>query len=498
MTTHGAYGSLGSHAQGPHPTVVIRDGRAVCGETGLDAITDIVVVDGKIAALGPEATGPRASIPSDAVVIDAQGAWVLPGMIDLGVHLREPGREHDEDLRTTLQLALQGGVTTLVALPDTTPAVDGADDVLHRRAAWTMAAAKANEELRARAAESAAKAAASDPVRETSRAPGARRVSDVVAPTLIVAGALTRRREGKEPADASDMASVGVDVFSDAAFIDDNEVLRRALEYARGAGGKLAILHGPDASLARGGVVVEGEVATRLGLAGIPELADALAAFRHVEMAALVGVDVHLGPIFTGAALDVLAARASRTSPRVSAETTPWHLLFDERAHLERRYDTSLRLDPPLPTAASRDRLLQAVKAGQLAVSSGHSPVPNRTKDLEMAIAEPGASALSLTLALLCGVLEPLELARATSALPARILGLSDRGRLVAGARADLVLLRPSAMVQGGELVTPAMCGGMAPANPWLGRRTAGRIDITLVGGRVAWQRASSDEERAG
>jgi dihydroorotase len=475
-------------AHGPHPTVVIRDGRAVCGETGLDAITDIVVVDGKIAALGPQATGPRASIPPDAVVIDAHGAWVLPGMIDLGVHVREPGREHDEDLRTTLQLALQGGVTTLVALPDTTPAVDGADDVLHRRAAWAMA--RATEELRATAPHDA-----------STRGPGARRVTDVVAPTLVVAGALTRRREGKEPADASDMASVGVDVFSDAAFIDDGEVLRRSLEYARGAGGKLAILHGPDGALSRGGVIVEGEVATRLGLAGIPELADALAAFRHIELAALAGISVHLGALFSAAALDVLerarGARASTPLRTVTAEVHPWHLLLDERAHLERRYDTMLRLDPPLPTVASRERLLAAVKAGTLSVSSGHRPVPNRTKDLEMAIAEPGASALSLTLPLLCGVLSPLELARATSALPARILGLHDRGRLVAGARADLVLLRPSAMVQGGELVDAAMCGGMAPANPWLGRRTAGRIDITLVGGRVAWQRAPSDEESA-
>lgn len=449
--------------------LLIRDGRAVCGTTGLDAITDILIEDGVIAALGPEAAT-RASAPhassASIVTIDAQGDWVLPGMIDLGVHLREPGREHDEDLSTTLQLALRGGVTTLVGLPDTTPAVDGADDVLHRRAAWALAAERAG---------------LADPASR---------------PTLIVAGALTRRREGKEPADASDMASVGVDVFSDAAPIEDNEVLRRALEYARGAGAKVAILHGPDAALSRGGVLVEGDVATRLGLAGIPELADALAAFRHVEIGALAGLPVHLGAVFTGAALDVLE-RVTAPGPagpagpagQVTAEVHPWHVLLDDSAHLERRYDTLLRLDPPLPTASSRKRLLAALKAGKLALSSGHRPVPNRTKDLEMAIAEAGASALSLTLPLLCGALTPLELARATSALPARILGLADRGRLVVGARADLVLLRPSATTDGGELVDSALCGHEAPANPWLGRRTSGRVDATIVGGRVAWQR---------
>lgn len=471
----------------PRGTLVVRGGRVVCGATGLDATGDVVVLDGVIASL-PGGRGAatvaaandaaRARVPADAPIIDATGAWVLPGMIDLGVHLRDPGREHDEDLATTIASALRGGVTTLLALPDTSPAVDGADDVLHRHAAWSI---------------------------ELSKRAG-------LAPTMIVAGALTRRREGKEPSDAADMAAAGVRVFSDAAFIDDNEVLRRALEYARGAGGALALLAGPDAGLSRGGVVVEGEIATRLGLPGIPELADALAAFRHIELAALAGIDVHLGPLFTAAALDVLvAARARATAatataagvrggaaasgPAISAEVHPWHLLLDERGHLERRYDTLLRLDPPLPTAASRARLLEAVRAGELAVSSGHRPVANRTKDLEMAIAEAGASALALTLPLLCGLLTPVELARATSALPARILGLTDRGRLEAGARADLVVLRPAGegarAIEQGDVVDAALAGTKAPANPWLGRRTSGRVEATIVAGAVAYERVA-------
>ena len=416
-------------------TLLVRGGRVVCGASGLDVVGDVLVIDGRIAAL-PHASAAAADVDA---VIEASGAWVLPGMIDLGVHLRDPGREHDEDLRTTIDCALRGGVTTLVALPDTTPAVDGADDVLHRRAAWSI---------------------------EQQRRGG-------VAPTLIVAGSLTRRREGKDPSDAFDLAAVGVRVFADAAFVDDNEVLRRALEYARGAGGTLAVLTGPDAGLARGGIIVEGEVATRLGLAGI---------------------DVHLGPLFTAQALDVvMAARAlasgGPSARAISAEVHPWHLLLDESAHLERRYDTLLRLDPPLPTAASRARLLAAVRAGELAVSSGHRPVPNRTKDMEMAIAEAGASSLALTLPLLCDVLTPLQLARATSALPANILGLKDRGRLEVGARADLVVLRPATKGQG-DIVDAALAGTQAPANPWLGHRTAGHVQATVVGGDLAYERS--------
>lgn len=437
-------------------TLLVRGGRVVCGASGLDVVGDVLVIDGRIAAL-PHASAAAADVDA---VIEASGAWVLPGMIDLGVHLRDPGREHDEDLRTTIGCALRGGVTTLVALPDTTPAVDGADDVLHRRAAWSI---------------------------EQQRRGG-------VAPTLIVAGSLTRRREGKDPSDAFDLAAVGVRVFADAAFVDDNEVLRRALEYARGAGGTLAVLTGPDAGLARGGIIVEGEVATRLGLAGIPELADALAAYRHIELARLAGIDVHLGPLFTAQALDVvMAARAlasgGPSARAISAEVHPWHLLLDESAHLERRYDTLLRLDPPLPTAASRARLLAAVRAGELAVSSGHRPVPNRTKDMEMAIAEAGASSLALTLPLLCDVLTPLQLARATSALPANILGLKDRGRLEVGARADLVVLRPATKGQG-DIVDAALAGTQAPANPWLGHRTAGHVQATVVGGDLAYERS--------
>lgn len=431
--------------------VVIQGGRAVCGVSGRDAPADIHVGHGRIQAI-VDAGSP---VPQGARVVDAKGAWVLPGMIDLGVHLRDPGREHDEDLPTTLLSALRGGVTTLVALPDTTPAVDGSDDVLHRRAA-------------------------------ASRALGQSQHDGGTAPNVIVAGALTRRREGKEPADLADMAGVGVNVFGDASYVEDGEVLRRSLEYARGVGARAALLPGPAADLSRGAVVVEGAVATRLGLPGVPELADALAAWRHVELAALVGLRAHLGSLFSARALEVVDAARARGLD-VTADVQPWHLLLDERAHLERRYDTLLRLDPPLPTAASREALLSGVKRGSLVVTSGHKAVPNRTKDLEMALAEAGAASLALTLPLLCGVLSPLELARATSAGPAAILGITDRGRIEAGALADLVVLRPFASADAGDVVDASLAGARAPANPWLGRRTSGRVELTMVSGRTAY-----------
>ncbi len=436
--------------------VVIKGGRVVCGQSGRDVVADLHLAHNRIAAV-VEGGSPE---PPGARVLDAAGCWVLPGMIDLGVHLRDPGREHDEDIATTLTNALRGGVTTLVALPDTSPAVDGSDDVLHRRAAASRALGPVSSQFG-------------------------------TAPTVIVAGALTRKRDGKEPADIADMCAVGVEIFGDAAFTDDAEVLRRCLEYARGAGARLAVLPGPARDLAGGGVIVESAVSTRLGLPAVPELADALAAWRHMELSRLVGLPVHLGPLFSAAALEVFERKGASpaASLAVSAEVHPWHLLLDERAHLERRYDPLLRLDPPLPTAASRAALLDAVKRGALAVSSGHRAVPNRTKDLEFALAEAGASSLALTLPLLCGTLTPLELARATSALPAKILGLTDRGHIDVDARADLVILRRTD--DGAEVVDARLAGARAPANPWLGLPAAGRVEHTLVAGRVAYTRGA-------
>ena len=234
--------------------------------------------------------------------------------------------------------------------------------------------------------------------------------------------------------------------------------------------------------LAAGGVVVESAVSTRLGLAGVNEAAESLAVMRHVAIGAIADMRVHVGAISSGRSVDALHG--------VGAHVSPWHVLLDERAHLERRYDTSLRLDPPLPTASSRDALVRAVQAGAVAVSSGHRAVPNRTKDLEMAIAEAGASSLALTLPLLLGerVLTPLELARATSAVPARILGLDDRGKIDKGARADLVVLRADV----DDVVDARVVGSRSPANPWLGRRIKARVERTMVAGRNAFERRQS------
>ncbi len=423
--------------------LVISGGRVVCAATGTDRIADVHVAGAHVLGLHPVGT----PIPDGARHLDARERVVLPGLVDLAVHLRAPGREDDETLDVTLAAALAGGVTTLVALSDTLPPVDGADDVQQRLAA------------------------ARDAVPH--------------GPDVVVAGCLTRRREGAEIADHADMTGAGARVLTDVTAVADAEVLRRALEYARSAGARVVMLDPVDAALGKGAVATESPLSTRMGLRAVPLAAQAIGAARDRALSALTGMAVHHHAVTAPAALSPTAL-APAGGP--SASTTMWHLLFDEDALRERPYDTTLRLWPPLAPAAERKALLDLVRRGLVAVSSGHRPVPNRTKDLEFTLAEPGATGLALALPLLWGPLSPIEIAKAMSALPATILGLADRGRVEPGARADLVVVDPTAS----DVVDEALAVSRSWANPAKGMRTGARVVATVAAGRVAYQRGTT------
>lgn len=419
--------------------LVVRGGRAVSPIQKLDADVDLHVVDGRVEAI--EKAG--AAAPSGFDVVDARGAFVLPGLVDLACVVREPGRDDEETIDETLRLAAVGGFTTVLAMPATDPPVDGGDDVRHRLARGEAA----------------------------TRAGGAK---------LLAAGCLTRRRQGKELADVGDMALAGAVAFTDAPdAVEDAEVLRRAMEYAASFD-RLVIAAGPEPALSRGGVVAEGAIATRLGLAGAPPAAETIAVHRHVELARLTGARVHLGPISTARALAVVeAARADGVD--VTAEAHPWSLLLDEDLHLSRPYDPWLRLAPPLRPRADRAALVDAVKRGALLVSSGHRPTSPRCKDVEMAAAEAGGSTLSVALPLLLGRegLSAADLARAAAEGPARVLRAGG-GRIAVGAPADLVVVEAA-----DADLAPALAGARAPGGPFAGMRATARVRATLVDGRL-------------
>lgn len=417
--------------------LVISGGRVVCAATGTDRIADVHVAGAHVLGLHP----PGTPVPEGARHLDARERVVLPGLVDVAVHLRAPGREDDETLDVTLAAALAGGVTTLVALSDTLPPVDGADDVQQRLAA-------ARDAL-------------------------------LHGPDVVVAGCLTRRREGTEIADHADMTGAGARVLTDVGTVADTEVLRRSLEYAKSAGARVVMLDPIDAALGRGAVATESPLSTRMGLRAVPLAAQAIGAARDRALSALTGMAVHHHAVTTAAAVSPAGGP--------TASTTMWHLLFDEEALRDRPYDTTLRLWPPLAPAVERKALVDLVRRGLVAVSSGHRPVPNRTKDLEFSLAEPGATGLALALPLLWGALSPIEIAKAMSALPAAILGLADRGRVEPGARADLVVVDPTAT----DLVDEALAISRSWANPAKGMRTSARVVTTVAAGRVAFQRGT-------
>ncbi len=420
---------------------VLKGGRVLCPATSHDAIADVIVVGGSVDAV----QAPGGSFPAGADVIDVAGCWVMPGAIDLCTYVRAPGREEEETLSATLRGAVRGGFTTVLAMPSTRPPTDGADDVSERLAA---AAAVAG---------------------------GAR---------MLVAGCLSARREGKDLAEIGEMTKAGAVAFTDApAAIADAELLRRAMEYARGFA-RPVIANASCPQLSGRGVAAEGAVATRLGLAGVPEAAETSFVARNLEICRLTGARTHLGALSSARAVGMLRRALDEGLP-VSAEVQPYHLLLDESAHLERRYDTALHLTPPLRTSDDRTALLDAVRDGVLAIASGHAPVGPEGKQLEFASSVPGAVGLPLALPLLVGLdgLPPLALARATSLLPAQLLGLVDAGKLTKGARADVVVLDPGRPLD----VADAILGDGARNTPWLHRPTRGSVRLTLLQGDVRY-----------
>lgn len=420
--------------------LIIRNGRMLCPATAYDQVGTLVIRGGLVA----ERLSTAAPTPPDATVLDATGCWVMPGAVDLCCYVRAPGDEEVESLSATLHGALRGGVTSLLAMPSTRPATDGADDVAERIA---------------------------------SAAPhhGAR---------LLVAGALSAGREGADLAEIGEMSAAGAVAFTDAPDgVKNPELLRRAMEYARGFG-RPVIATSLCPSLRGNGVVHESPLATRLGLPAIPEAAETTYVTRNIELCRLTGARTHLGPLSTSRAVRIFEAAAGEGLP-VSAEVHPYHLLLDENVHRERPYDASLHLLPPLRSEDDRAALVAAVEAGLLSVASGHAPVGREGKELEFAWSTPGAVSLPFFLPLLLEVgLSPLAIARSTSFLPARFLGLEAPGSLAVGARADVVIVSPSAPSEVGA----TSLGDGAQNTPWLHRPLRGSVRATILDGAVRYR----------
>jgi dihydroorotase len=414
----------------------IRNGRIVDPASGKEGRGDISIVDGRISAEGGEADR----------VIDAKGLVVAPGFIDLSARLREPGYEYKATLESEMEAALAGGVTSLACPPDTDPPLDepGLVDMLRRRA------------------------------KALSRA----RVYPV--------GALTVKLEGAALTEMGQLTDAGCVAFSQAnAPIADTQVLWRGLQYAATFGYPVW-LRPEDAWLAKGGVAHDGEVATRLGLPGIPPFAETIALATLLELVRATRARVHLCRLSTAGGVELML-RAKQEALPVSCDVGVHHVhLCDMDLGY---FDSHCRLEPPLRSQRDRDALARALAEGVIdCLCSDHTPVDEDGKHLPFAQAEPGATGLELLLplALKWGEAQrlglPATLARITSE-PARILGVAS-GRLAAGAPADLAIFDPSAPVR----IAPEMLKSQGKNTPFLGYELSGRVRYTIVDGNVVYE----------
>ncbi len=445
-------------------SVAIRGGRVIDPVNGVDATYDVLIVDGRIAAPGPDA-GADAN-----EVIDAGGLIVAPGFVDIHTHLREPGFEHKETIETGTLAAARGGFTTVCAMPNTEPPIDSAAGVefVLRRATET----------------------------------GVVRVLPIAC--------VTKGRTGQELAEMAELAQAGAVAFSDdGSPVADVGLMRRALEYA----GMLAlpvIDHCEDPALAKGGMMHEGWVSTRLGLRGVPAAAEETMVARNIALAEQTGAHVHLAHISTAGSVELVRQAKARGLP-VTAEVTPHHLALTHELVLtgtepvrsggvatatrtELAYETNAKVNPPLRTHEDADACVAGLLDGTIdCIATDHAPHAIQDKLCEFDSAAFGISGLDTAFALSLAAVgahhgAPLQVVieRLTIA-PVRTLGLDTRmpglGTLSAGAPGDVVLIDPEAE----WTVEPALFASKGKNTPLAGRTLRGRVAATIFGGKVAF-----------
>jgi dihydroorotase len=415
-----------------------RNGRVIDPSQKLDEVTSILVLDGCVAGIGHDV-----AVPDGAEVVDASGLVIAPGLIDVHVHLREPGQEDRETIATGAMSAAAGGFTGICAMPNTDPVIDNQGAVGF--------------------------------VKAKGEAAGLARVYPI--------GCVSVGQRGEQLAEFGEMAAAGaVAVSDDGHPIMSSHLMRTALEYARTFGIPVAD-HCEDMPLAAGGAMHEGIVSTRLGLKGIPAAAEEIHVARDIILAELTGGHVHLCHMSTRGSVELIR-RAKHKGLRVTAEAAPHHFsLTHERCE---GYDTNAKMNPPLREAEDRDAIRAALADGALdCIATDHAPHHYDAKEREFDDAPNGIvgleTALSLALRELVssGLMALPALIERMSCAPARLWHLPG-GTLRKGAAADIVVFDPKAT----WTVDPARFRSKSRNTPWAGETLPGIVRATFVGGR--------------
>jgi dihydroorotase len=427
--------------------ILIRGGRVVDPARGQDEVADVYLAEGRV-----EAVGRNIGNPDGAMVVDARGQVVAPGLIDLHVHLREPGQEDLETVASGAMAAAAGGFSAVCAMPNTDPVCDNQGVVGFVKA-------------------------------QAQRAGKAR---------VYPIGAVSLGQQGQQLAEFGELVGAGaVAVSDDGKPVVSSHLMRTALEYARTFGIPVAD-HCEEPTLSAGGVMHEGTVSTRLGLKGIPAAAEEIMVARDLLLAELTGGHVHLCHMSTRGSVELIR-RAKERGVRVTAEACPHHFTLTHDACVG--YDTNAKMNPPLREDADRAAIRAALKDGTIdAIVTDHAPHHYDAKEREFDDAPNGIIGLETSLGLAItelvrtGLLTLSDLVARMSAVPARIFGLPG-GTLAPGTPADVVVFDPDVE----WIVRPEEFHSRSRNTPFAGRRLFGRATTTVVRGQVVFQREVAD-----
>jgi dihydroorotase len=415
-------------------TFLFRNGRIIDPANDVDTVGDLLVHRGRIA-------DPDTTASADVTEIDVSGCWVVPGLIDMHVHLREPGQEYKEDIVSGTRAAAAGGFTGVACMPNTDPVNDS-------RAVTTLILERA--------------------------ALGFARVYPV--------GAISKKSKGTSLAEFGELKEAGIVALSDDGLpVRDSQLMRRALEYADDFD-LVVISHSEEPSLSRG-VMNEGAVSTRLGLKGIPAPAEAIMVYREIALAEYTGKRVHIAHVSTAMSTELIRSAKTR-GVRVTAETTPHYFTLTDEA--VEGYNTNAKMNPPLRTEKDRRAILSGLADGTFdAIATDHAPHSILEKEVEFDLAMNGIigleTSLPLSLSLVRdGVINEKRLIELMSLAPARILGL-EAGTLNPGAVADITVINPDLEFTYSE----DMVVSKSKNSPFLGWKLKGRAVLTMMGGRI-------------
>jgi dihydroorotase len=419
------------------PRLLIRRGRVIDPSQKLDRVTNVLLEDGRVAGF---------DVPDDAAaeVIDAAGRIVAPGLIDMHVHLREPGREEDETIATGTAAALAGGFTSIACMPNTEPPIDtqGTVEFIRHQAAR---AGNCN---------------------------------------VFVVACVSKNREGKELAEIGQLVEAGAVAFSDdGAPVYDPELMRRAFEYC-GMFHKPLFNHCEVRELTRGGVMHEGLVSMVLGLPGMPAAAEDVMVSRDISLAEVTGGRIHIMHISTAGAVDMVR-RAKRRGVRVTTEICPHHFTLSDESL--RSFDSNYKMSPPLRSTQDVEACLEGLRDGTIdVICTDHAPHALEKKMRELDQAPFGIVGLETALGLVVtkliepGVLDWPSAIEKMTINPAQALGVA-KGTLAIGADADVTIIDPARE----WTVDPARFRSRSKNTPFAGWRLRGRAEAVIVGGEV-------------